>query len=128
MGYDQWALMMGAVFSGLSVLLGAFAAHALAHMVTPDRLEIFETGGPYQFYHGLALLVLGIYMTLDEGEVRSCVRVFGCWVLGVCLFSGSLYAYVMTGSKFWVKITPLGGVSMIIGWGVLVLDILKRRS
>ena len=124
---SQTALLIGALYAGLSVLLGAFAAHALKHIITPDQLDIFKTGATYQMYHGLALLWLGVYVLHSSGSKTHLSRVCWLWTMGVLLFSGSLYLYVLTGYKFLVKVTPVGGIAMIVGWSVLVLKGINRN-
>ena len=118
---SQTTLLIGALYAGLSVLLGAFAAHALKHIITPDQLDIFKTGVTYQMYHGLALLWLGVYVLHSSASKTHLSRVCWLWTIGVLLFSGSLYLYVLTGYKFLVKVTPVGGIGIIVGWSILVL-------
>ena len=124
------SIIIGAIYAGLSVLLGAFAAHALKHIITPDQLTIFKTGVSYQMYHGLAFLWLGLYAmhpkTNSESNQKTINKIGWFWAIGVLLFSGSLYVYVLTGAKFLVKITPIGGVSMIIGWGMLIVSLIRN--
>ena len=124
--FSKSTVMIGALYAGLSVLLGAFAAHALKHIITPNQLDIFKTGVMYQMYHGLALLWLGVYV-LNVSICRRCLsQVRMLWVVGVLLFSGSLYLYVLTGAKVLVKVTPVGGVSLILGWAFLLIKGINR--
>lgn len=107
----------------LTVALGAFGAHALKAKLSPEAMEIFETGVKYQFIHVLALLGAGIlYRQQQSKNLVWAARLF---ITGIVLFSGSLYALsfiVSNGSDSlrWVgAITPLGGGSFIAGWVAL---------
>ena len=113
------------------VALGAFGAHALKSRLAPEMLAVFEVGVRYHVYHALALFVVGWLRTLRPGAALSMsatdnaatiLDVAGwCFAAGILLFSGSLYAYALTGSKALVMITPLGGLLFIVGWaGVLI--------
>lgn len=117
-------LMLGAIFGGLSVAGGAFATHALKGRLTERALEIFETGSRYQMYHALALVLVALWLNQSEGQpwlVASGVAM----VVGVLLFSGSLYAISFTGIKGLGAIAPLGGVAFLIGWGCLAVAALR---
>jgi uncharacterized membrane protein YgdD (TMEM256/DUF423 family) len=106
---------VGAVLALLAVAFGAFGAHALREIVTPERLQTFETGVRYQMYHALALLVMSV---LPLKHYRA------AWLLliGTLIFSGSLYLLVLTGIGVFGAITPLGGVLQIIGWVLLIFS------
>jgi len=105
---------LGALFALLSVAAGAFGAHALRSVLEPAALEIFQTAARYQMYHALALLVVGV---LDKPKHRW---TGWCFVVGIVLFSGSLYALSITGITILGIITPLGGLAWLVGWGLLV--------
>jgi uncharacterized membrane protein YgdD (TMEM256/DUF423 family) len=106
---------VGAVLALLAVAFGAFGAHALKEIVTPERLQTFETGVRYQMYHALALLMMSV---LPLKNYRS------AWFLlvGTIIFSGSLYLLVLTGIGIFGAITPIGGVLQIIGWALLLFS------
>lgn len=112
----RW-LVVGATLAGLGVAAGAFGAHGLKSMVTPVRLATFETGVRYHLVHALGLLVLESLARADPDLDLE----LPAWllVLGVLLFSGSLYLLVLTDTPWLGAITPLGGTAWIIGWGVL---------
>ncbi len=99
----------------LGVLLGAFGAHGLKKSLSAEMIQIYQTGVFYHLVHGLALLAVGWVATLkpNEGLVRTSGWFF---VLGIVLFSGSLYLLSLTGIKRFGMITPLGGLSFLIGW------------
>lgn len=124
-------LKTAAVLGALSVILGAFGAHALKQLITDKNLQTFETGVRYQFYHVIALFITGIlYKDFTNNYLEWAGRLF---CLGILLFSGSLYllSFIeltdMTGLKWVGAITPLGGVCFITGWLLLALGISKKN-
>lgn len=111
-------LLCGAVYGLLGVALGAFGAHALRTRLSPDLLAAWKTGVEYQFYHALALLLLGLLARQVETPLLT---VAGAgFALGILLFSGSLYALALTGMRPLGAITPLGGLLFLVGWGGLI--------
>ena len=124
-------LKTAAVLGALSVILGAFGAHALKQLISDKNLQTFETGVRYQFYHVIALFITGIlYKDFTNNYLQWAGRLF---CLGILLFSGSLYllSFIeltdMTGLKWVGAITPLGGVCFIIAWLLLALGISKKN-
>ncbi|WML91172.1 DUF423 domain-containing protein [Thiothrix lacustris] len=113
-------LLIGSLSGMLAVILGAFGAHGLEQLVDAKMLQRFHTGVEYQFYHALALLVISILYK----NIRNKYIVFAgyAFLLGMILFSGSLYLYVLTGIKGIAMITPIGGLSFVIGWGLLAFS------
>ena len=112
-------LLFGAVAAGLAVAAGAFGAHALEGRVPPDRLNVFETAVRYQMYHALALLFVGwTAQTLEGGAALTGAG--WCFMIGILIFSGSLYLLVLTDTGWLGAVTPLGGVAFLTGWGLLV--------
>jgi len=109
--------VLGALAAGLAVAAGAFGAHLLRGQLLPEALMIFETASRYQFFHGLALLILGGLARQQPGVLLP--RAGWCFALGILLFSGSLYALSLTGIKLLGAITPLGGLAFLAGWGIL---------
>lgn len=110
---------LGAIIAGLAVAAGAFAAHALKGHLSPDELAIFETGARYQMYHGLALLLTAWAATRWPG---TAIRWSGwLFVIGVVLFSGSLYLLALTGVRWFGAVTPLGGLSFLAAWAALAV-------
>lgn len=108
-------LRLGAILAGLGVALGAFGAHGLKSLVTPDRLAVFETGVRYHLVHALAILAAAGAAHLAPGATAPRAA-GGLFFVGVLLFSGSLYALVGTGITAWGAVTPLGGLAFIAGW------------
>jgi uncharacterized membrane protein YgdD (TMEM256/DUF423 family) len=112
----------------LAIILGAFGAHALKEVLTPERLTSFETGVKYQMYHGLAFLIIGLLADRFSFSVKS---FFTVALIGNVLFSGSIYLLAMQdviGIKmsFLGPITPLGGGFLIIAWGMLLVKTLGK--
>ena len=113
----------GAIFMALAVGLGAFGAHGLKNVVTKEMLVIFHTGVEYHFYHALGLFCVAFVSNFDDSKR---VKLAGySMVFGIIVFSGSLYAMTFTGIKILGAITPIGGVSFIISWILLILSIRK---
>lgn len=117
-------LITGALLAGLAVVLGAFGAHGLKSLLTSQQLNTFEIGVRYQMYHALALLLLpALSITSTWAN-----RVAFCFVVGTVLFSGSLYALSVSGVKWFGPITPVGGMFFIVGWGLLVMGLIKAQK
>ncbi|HOY21551.1 MAG TPA: DUF423 domain-containing protein [Cellvibrio sp.] len=117
-------LSFAAVSGFLSVCLGAFAAHGLKHHIAPESLAIWQTGVQYQMYHALALLAVGL---LYQTQASKALKLSGlAFILGSFLFSGSLYALALGAPKALGVITPLGGLSFLVGWAALVVHALRR--
>ncbi len=125
-GFLVWAAALGA----LAVMLGAFGAHKLKELVPPETVSTFQTGVTYQFYHVFALLAVGILYAHIPGP--QLIWAGRCFIIGVLLFSGSLYlltALKMTntvGLRGVGIITPIGGLVFIVGWIALLLAVLKK--
>jgi uncharacterized membrane protein YgdD (TMEM256/DUF423 family) len=119
--------MMGRVFLGLgamsafvAVAAGAFGAHALRDRLSAEYLAVFETVARYQMYHALALLAVALLLSLRPlGTLQWAGWLF---VMGTTLFSGSLYALALTGTRWLGAITPLGGIAFLAGWICLALS------
>jgi len=115
----------GAILALLAVGAGAFAAHGLKSVLNFYQLGIFETAARYQMYHAIALLAVGTIASRPGYSVRWLKLASLAFVLGVVLFSGSLYALALTGIGILGAVTPLGGFAFMIGWLALVLAALK---
>ena len=117
---EQLFFALGALSGGVAVALGAFGAHALKSHLSPESLATYETGVRYQIYHALALLAAAYAGA--RWPASSWPGVAGwAFVIGTLLFSGSLYALVLTGKRWWGAITPFGGLAFIAGWVCLAL-------
>jgi len=116
---------ISATYGLFAVVLGAFGAHALeARLEASGTREVWKTAVDYQMWHALALLFLAI------APVRSRATEWaaGCFCLGVALFSGSLYGLALDGPRWLGPITPLGGLSLIIGWALLILTAVRSSD
>lgn len=120
---SKYLLTVGGLFSGIAVILGAFAAHGLKAYVTPYLLDVFQTGVQYQFIHAAALIACGILLKISQAEKaqKYFSRAAICFIIGIFCFSGSLYALALTGIKWFGPITPFGGLLFIIGWVLFVV-------
>jgi uncharacterized membrane protein YgdD (TMEM256/DUF423 family) len=108
-----------ASFSGmLAVVLGAFGAHALKDKLDAYSLGVFETAVQYHFYHSFALLVVGV-IALSQPQTVMLKSSGYLFILGLVVFSGSLYLLSITGVRWLGAITPLGGLALIGGWACL---------
>ncbi|MEI3650045.1 MAG: DUF423 domain-containing protein [Dolichospermum lemmermannii FEM_B0920] len=117
----QFFLTIAAIFGGLSVAGGAFGAHALREKISERSLEIFDTGARYQMYHALALLLVAMLMSRLENPPTTLLVSGWLFIIGVVIFSGSLYALSLTGIKSLGAVAPLGGLALILGWGALAV-------
>src|SRR5512141_1598293 len=103
-------LLIGSILAGLAVTGGAFASHALKNQLSDRALDIFETGIRYQMYHALALLLVALPLKSQENPPLSMIIAGWGFIVGIVVFSGSLYGLSLTGIKGLGAITPLGGV------------------
>jgi uncharacterized membrane protein YgdD (TMEM256/DUF423 family) len=124
-------LSIAALLGALSVALGAFAAHKLKQIASPDAVAVFETGVRYQFYHVFALLIVAL---LSEKLTNKWMTWAGnCFITGIILFSGSLY--ILTALKiadndhlnFIGAVTPIGGLFFIAGWLFLLFGVSGKK-
>lgn len=109
----------------LAIALGAFGAHALKEVLTPEELASFETGVRYQMYHVIVLLFVTIFEGFTTAQKNTICLVF---MLGILLFSGSIYAIHLTSinaKQIWF-VTPLGGVTLLLGWILMIIIFLKK--
>jgi uncharacterized membrane protein YgdD (TMEM256/DUF423 family) len=114
---DRTFLLLGSIAAFLAVTLGAFGAHGLRGRLSPDMLAVFETGVRYHMYHALALILVSFVLGRFSGWL---VYTAGwCFVAGIVLFSGSLYALALSGVTILGAITPLGGLAFLAGWACL---------
>ena len=117
---ERTFFILASILSGLAVALGAFGAHALKARLSPDMLQIFETGVRYHFYHALAL---GLVVVAMQYWPKTNLPTIAGWlfIVGIVIFSGSLYILSTSGVRWWGAITPIGGVAFIAGWACLAL-------
>ncbi|MBM7648306.1 uncharacterized membrane protein YgdD (TMEM256/DUF423 family) [Bacillus ectoiniformans] len=117
-------IIIGAINAFLSVALGAFGAHGLEGKVEPRYLDIWKTGVQYQMFHATGLILVGILI----GQISpSSLLNWSGWamLIGIILFSGSLYVLTLTKISVLGAITPLGGVAFLAGWVLLIMAVVK---
>ena len=122
------AQLVGALLGLLAVVFGAFGAHLLKKTFTEDQLNSFETGVKYQMYHALLLLMLSFSLNLETGLEKAIIY---CIIIGIILFSFSIYGLCISASKgnkikILGPITPIGGLLLVTGWGLLFYNIVKN--
>ncbi|CAH0534257.1 hypothetical protein VST7929_02172 [Vibrio stylophorae] len=124
-GWARLAMIAACFLAGSSVALGAFAAHGLAHQLSASYLAVFKTGVQYQMWHALALM--GCALWLQHSGSRWLRAGVLCLLLGTVLFSGSLYALTLLGMPKLGMITPIGGVTFLLGWSCLMIAAWRYR-
>lgn len=114
-------LGLGAVFGLLGVAAGAFGAHAIRAAVTPERLAVWETAARYHLYHALALLAVGLLLSVRGDGPGSNLLAMAGWAfaVGIVIFGGSLYLLALTDIRWLGAITPFGGAAFLLGWALL---------
>lgn len=117
-------LLIASALGFLGVALGAFGAHALKEILTEnERLDTYELAVQYHFYHTFALLAVGILIDKFSGSgFKLCAFLF---LIGIVLFSGSLYALCLFNITMIAVITPIGGVFLLAGWATLFIAVFK---
>lgn len=115
----KFYLLTGGVLGFLAVALGAFGAHALKSRLTTDMLAVFQTGVTYHMSHAVALLLTAVLM-LHWPQSVGLKWSAACFLVGVIVFSGSLYLLSVTGTRWLGAVTPLGGLTLLLGWAAFV--------
>ena len=117
--------VLGALLACLAVGAGAFGAHGLRGRLTPELLDVFETAARYQMYHALGLLAVA--WAADRWPGGATAAAGWLFVVGIVLFSGSLYLLSLTGTRWLGAITPLGGAAFLAGWLALAWAIWQGK-
>ena len=122
------AQFIGALYGLLAVIFGAFGAHVLKKSFSEDQLKSFETGVKYQMYHAILLVVLSFNLNLETAIEKNMIY---CFIIGTFLFSFSIYGLTLSASKgrklkALGPITPLGGLLLVIGWGLLLYSFVRN--
>jgi uncharacterized membrane protein YgdD (TMEM256/DUF423 family) len=115
-------IVISAISGFTAVAIGAFGAHGLREILSPQMLEAYKTGVLYQLIHTVVLLALSLN-TLIKAKLPS---IF--FLLGIILFSFSLYLYSTSGMKFFAMITPVGGFCFLIGWLLIIYETIKLKQ
>lgn len=117
-------LIIGAINGFIAVALGAFGAHGLEGKLTESQLETWNTAVQYQMFHTIAILSVGLL--LQKISATSLHWAGWMFLIGIIIFSGSLYIYSITSIKMFAMITPIGGVAFLIGWVLLAVAAFKQ--
>ncbi len=117
---------MACLLMATAVSLGAFGAHGLKKIITPDMLSVYQTGVQYQFYHALGLL--GVAFIAHVNSTKLVNMAGNLMFTGVMIFSGSLYLLVILNIKWLGAITPIGGVLMVISWVLLAWSVFRSNK
>jgi uncharacterized membrane protein YgdD (TMEM256/DUF423 family) len=119
-----------AILGVTGVILGAFGAHALERMVSPENVETFETGVRYHLLHAVMIAVIGVWAQF--GYKKALKRAAWCFLIGIILFSGSIYLLsireIFDLGSWLGPITPIGGTLFIAGWIFLLLASYQKSS
>lgn len=132
MSTGQPWLVLGTLFGGSGVVLGAFGAHALKSRLAETALQTWQTAVSYQMTHALALLVVGVWLRLlvqaGAAPARTLDIAGAAFAVGVLLFSGSLYLLALGGPRWLGPVTPMGGLAFIAGWIALLFAALRSGA
>jgi|TARA_R110000782_G_scaffold5347_24_gene18468 uncharacterized membrane protein YgdD (TMEM256/DUF423 family) len=117
-------LLLAAILGFLAVGLGAFGAHGLKASLSADMMAVYQTAVQYHFYHCFALLIVGVLMHI--GVQHTSLKISAVlFFVGVLVFSGSLYALALTGTRWLGAITPIGGLMFLVAWACLAYSAWK---
>lgn len=124
---SRFFLISAAISGFFAVVIGAFAAHGLKKILAPELLEVAKTGVQYQMYHALVLLLVGLWLSYRPATVS--LKAAGlAFILGILMFSGSLYALALGAPRWFGPITPLGGLCFLVGWLLLLITAWRSQS
>lgn len=120
--------VIGALYAMLAVIFGAFGAHALKKTFSEEQLKSFETGVKYQMYHAIILIIIGYNFNFSN-PIETYIAY--CFIIGIFLFSFSIYGLCLSASKnkkikLLGPITPIGGLFLVIGWGLLLYSYIQN--
>ena len=123
----NWA-GIGAGALGIAVMLGAFGAHVLRSRLDAYSMDVFERAVFYHFIHALGLLVTPLFVRAGLLSITVGNRVAAAFLIGILLFSGSLYALAISGVRVLGAVTPFGGVAFILAWIMLAIGLFRKPS
>lgn len=123
-------VITGICFILTSIILGAFGAHSLEKLVAADKLASYETGVRYQIYEGMALLVLGLNADKFNFSLKAItiLLITGTLFFSISIYLLSIQEVVNMSFKFLGPVTPIGGGMMIIGWSILLINVIRSKS
>lgn len=116
---ERQLILWGALMLFTGVGAGAFGAHGLKRMLSPDMMAIWQTAVLYQLIHGLGMLIIAVLSARLGGTLPGWAGII--MFAGIILFSGSLYILALSGVKWLGAITPLGGTAFMVAWALLIL-------
>tara|TARA_B100001540_G_C15162515_1_gene353870 strand:+ start:45 stop:413 length:369 start_codon:yes stop_codon:yes gene_type:complete len=116
-------IITGSVLAALAILFGAFGSHAFKEKLTPEQLEIYDIATRYLMFHALGIFAIGILGYQVPSEILTLPLLL--MVLGILIFSGSLYLISLAGYKKLGMVTPIGGLALIISWLMVAYNIYK---
>jgi len=123
----NWAAI-GAVLMALAVAMGAFGAHGLRNRLDAYSMSVYEKAVFYHFVHALGILLVSLLTRTNAISVAGQARVAWLLLIGIIIFSGSLYALALSGARMLGAITPIGGISFIAGWLLLAYEVVRARD
>lgn len=119
-------LLITSIVGGVTIILGAFGAHALQEILDVNQLKSFETGVRYQMYHVLALFFVNTYGGFTE---KNKIWISNLFILGIIMFSSSIFAISFgIEAKYLWFITPIGGLLFILGWFLMAILLMIKRK
>jgi len=121
----KYWIVLGATLAACAVAAGAMGAHALANVLTEEKLRSFETAVRYQMFHALALVLVGILAAQQPAGRWAWPG--GLFLAGIVLFSGGIYAWLATGIRPFVHVVPIGGTCWIVAWIALAVVAAMQR-
>ena len=124
---NRFFLQAGSILGAIGVMIGAFGAHALKEILTAaGRFDTFETAVRYQFYHALALVLVGV---LAKEFPSKTLKYSGyCFLVGILIFSGALYLICFTGITAFGAVAPIGGSLLVVAWLLLFWSVIKKND
>ncbi|PJZ41029.1 hypothetical protein CH370_12315 [Leptospira kmetyi] len=125
-GKQKTILILSSLSGFLGVALGAFGAHALKTVITPDLLAVYETGNRYHLIHSILPLILALTGFVNRNKAAWISSIL--FLAGILIFSGSLYVLAITGIRILGAITPIGGVSFLIAWTLLGFSAIESKN
>jgi uncharacterized membrane protein YgdD (TMEM256/DUF423 family) len=123
----NWTVI-GALLMALAVAMGAFGAHGLRSQLDAYSMSVYEKAVFYHFIHALSILVIVVLARTGAITATAQTRIAWLMLIGILVFSGSLYALAVSGVRILGAITPVGGIAFILGWIVLVYEALRQRA
>ena len=112
-------VVVGCLCAGFGVAAGAFGAHMLKEILEPPMLAVYDTATRYQMYHAIALVLVALLLSQAQFSQPSLMAAGWAFIIGITIFSGSLYALSLTDIKVLGAVAPIGGAAFIAGWGCL---------